>query len=472
MTSEAATAGMSARARRRLSALISRLAAWVAADPGKAETAGSPRPEVVRGLAAIAVFILVIVVWGSLARLDAGVYARGSVVVSGNRQAVQNKDGGIVSALDVREGDPVRAGQVLLRLEPEELSASERATADHLVEMQALQARLVAEIEGAPKITWPEEFQHLTGADLASADNAMKIEQREFATRRMELETQKAALGQRVKQLQDEIQGYRDQVAANSRQQVLIHDEIDELSGLLKQDLVPMSRVRALQRSAAELSGNFGQDNAYIAKAEQQIGETHLQISDLDRQRVADGSKDYREAELQIATDRPKLAAIREQIAHTTVRSPATGRVVGLSIFTVGGVVAPGQKLMDVVPQDASLVVEANVKAIDASDIHPGQKTEIRFPAFHDRRMPLLNGVISKVSADSLLDEKSGASFFRVEVMVPAAEARLIRDLRGADAGLRPGLPVEIVVPLRNRTALDYLTEPLRRMLWRSFREH
>ena len=153
------------------------------------------------------------------------------------------------------------------------------------------------------------------------------------------------------------------------------------------------------------------------------------------------------------------------------MRAPAPGRVVALSIFTVGGVVAPGQKLMDIVPDDQPLVIEARVKPDDADDLKPGQVTEIRIPAFHDRRLPLLTGKVTKISADALVDEKSGQAYFKIEVEVPPSQLAIIRQFRGDDPGLVPGLPVEVVVPLKNRSALDYLIEPLKEMLWKSFRQ-
>ncbi|MFI4976331.1 MAG: HlyD family type I secretion periplasmic adaptor subunit [Caulobacterales bacterium] len=438
---------------------------------GAVEHPQDARRDIVFGLVVAGAFLVALLGWGMLARLDAGVYASGQVEVAGNRQAVQHKDGGIVSELDVREGDRVTTGQVLLKLAPDELDASERATADQVYQLEALEARLLTEIEGRGAIIWPPDFKTLTAADLASARNAEEIQQREFTSRAAELVTQKAVLSQRQKQLADEIDGYRRQVTANQRQQELIQEEIDGLQVLLQQHLVPLTRVRALQRDQAALVGTFGEYNADIARTEQQIGETRLQSSEVDRQRVADTSKEYQDAQMQLSQAAPRLAAIREEIGRATVRSPATGRVVGLTIFTVGGMVAPGQKLMDVVPENAPLVIAARIPPRNASDIRAGQRTEIRITAFHDRSLPLLHGVIREISADSFVDEKSGTSYFRAEIVVPPEELRVISKARGAEAGLRPGLPVEVVVPLRKRTVLDYLLEPLRRGLWKSFRD-
>ncbi len=186
---------------------------------------------------------------------------------------------------------------------------------------------------------------------------------------------------------------------------------------------------------------------------------------------MTETSKDYRDVEMQLSLAQPKLMDIRQQLERATVRAPATGRVVGLSIFTVGGVVAPGQKLMDVVPEGEPLVIDAKIKPNDAENLKVGQTTEIRIPAFHDRRMPTLTGRVSKISADSFVDEKSGATFYTAEITVAPSQLRMIRDLRGADSGLKPGLPVEVVVPTGRRTAFAYLIEPLRGMIWKSFRE-
>ena len=442
-----------------------------AVAPGGPRNPGSPRREIIGGAVVIAVFLLAFVGWGLIAQLDAAVYAPGAVTVYGNRQAVQHRDGGVVAELDVREGDRVQAGQVLLKLSGSDLDAQERATADQVFELEALQSRLLAEMDGQKAFVAPDDFRTLTGADAQSAASAMQVQQHEYASRAAELATQKAVLGQRVNQLTDEIEGYRDQLTANRRQQDLIAQELDSLKDLLARGLVPMTRERSLQRDAAQLAGAAGEDSSNIARTEQQIGEAKLQIVDLERQRIADDSKDYRDTEMGLSQARPKLSALREQIDRLTVRAPAAGRVVGLSIFTVGGVVSGGQKLMDVVPENQPLVIECRVKPDEADDLKIGQATEIRIPAFHDRRLPLLTGKVNRISADALTDEKSGATYFKVEVEVPPSQLDVIRQFRGAEAGLKPGLPVEVVVPLRKRSALDYFLDPIREMLWKSFRQ-
>ena len=242
-----------------LEPLLKRLAAG---RPEPVELDGSPRQDVARGLLVLGIFLLLFVGWGLIARLDSGVYAPGTVVVFGNRQSVQHKEGGIVAALNVREGDRVKAGQVLLRLSAEELEANEKATADQVYQLEALQARLMAEMNGRSAITPPPEFAGLTGRDRASADSALQIQQREFASRAADLNTQKAVLHQRENQLSEQIEGYRHQVTSNQQQQVLIQQEMDSLKDLLQKGLVPMARMRSLQRDAAQLTGSFGEYDA------------------------------------------------------------------------------------------------------------------------------------------------------------------------------------------------------------------
>lgn len=430
-----------------------------------------PRREIVLGLGVVAAFLLAVFGWGMWARLDAAVYAPGQIEVAGNRQAVQHRDGGIVARLDVHEGDRVAAGQVLLELNADELHATDRSDASQVLELQALQARLLTELKGGRRIVWPAAFATLAGADRADAEVAMALQQREFDARNAAMSSETQVLSQKQRESSEQISGYARQVAASREQQGLIQQEIDGLKALQERGLVPATRVRSLQRNAAELRGSEGEYASNVARTREEIGEDRIRITDLQRQRAADDGKDYQSAEFQLSELEPKLAAVRQQIARTVVRAPATGRVVGLAVFTVGGVVAPGQKLMDIVPDRQPLVIEARVKPSDVSDLKIGQRTEIRVSAFHDRGLPLLHGVVSKLSADSVNDEKTGAPFFRIEVTVPPQDLQVIRRARGDAPGLKPGLPVEVVIPLRRRTALDYLVEPLRQMLWRSFRE-
>jgi HlyD family secretion protein len=240
---------------------------------------------------------------------------------------------------------------------------------------------------------------------------------------------------------------------------------------LVSKGFVSINRIRAMERAAAELDGNYGSYRADVAQSSEAIGETRMQIVALDKQQMEEVATQLRDVQIRLDEIQPKLVAAREQLDRSTVRAPAGGRVVGLKVFTVGGVAAAGQTLMEIVPQDRALVIEGKAAPTDADDLRPGMATQVRFSALQERNMPILMGRISKISADSFEDERTGAHFFRIEVIVPPAELAKLRLIR-SDGGLRAGLPVEIMIPLRKRTALTYLTEPLTQSLWIAGREN
>lgn len=455
-----------------------------AATPGPAPAAGAPEappparpPDSLKkelrigGIIAAAFFVLFLG-WAAFAPLDAGAYAPGKIVVSGNRQAVQHRDGGVVSALHVREGQLVREGEVLVEISAGELRATERGLTGQILALLAQRSRLMAERDGLPSVPRPPEFQALTNPeDLALANEALELQRQQFAARGGSRGNQLGVLNQRIQQLSQQIVGLERQIASNREQRRLIGEELAGMQSLADRGFAPVNRVRALERQAAALDGEEGALRAQVARANEAIGETRLQMLGVGSQTDEEVADLLRQVQVQLDELNPRLTAAREQLARAQVRAPATGRVVGLSVFTVGGVVQPGQMLMEVVPEEAALIVSAEVSPTDADDLRVGQETEVRFTAFRERDLPILHGRITDVSADSFVEEQTGRNFFRITVEVPPSELREIQRVRGEDTGLRPGLPVEVVVPLRKRTALEYFLEPLTQSLWRSFRE-
>ena len=210
---------------------------------------------------------------------------------------------------------------------------------------------------------------------------------------------------------------------------------------------------------------------AEMARAGEGMGESRMQSLSLRQNLMEEIAVDLRDTEGKLQEVLPRLVSIREELRRATVRAPATGQVVGLTVFTVGGVVAPGQTLMEIVPENKALVVQVQISPTDASDLYVGQAVQVRFPSVHDRTLPLLSGEITTVSADSFADERTGQSYFRAEVEVSPAELARVRQSIGKGR-LRAGLPVEVVVPTRKRTALQYILEPLSGTFWKSLREH
>lgn len=425
----------------------------------------TPRRELMIGGVIIVAFFVIFLGWAAFAPLDQGAYAQGSVAVSGNRQAVQHRDGGVVSALLVKEGDTVRQGQVLLRVSTGELTATERGVAGQVYALLAQRARLVAERDRLISIPTPQEFTGLDADDAALAEESLRIQQAQFNARRTGRSTETGVLGQRVNQLNEQIIGYQGQIAANIEQQRLIQEELTGMRSLAAQGYAPQTRVRALERTASELEGQQGALRAQVAQSREAIGQARLEMSGVSTKLGEDVAEQFRLIDVQLNELRPRLTELRAQIARSEVRAPASGQIVGLTIFTQGGVIQAGQTLMEVVPSEASQVIVAQISPNDVDNLKIGQQTEVKFPGLRESNPPIIQGKVTRISADSFTVEQTGASFFRVEIIVPAEE--LAKLGRSAET-IRPGAPVEVVVLLRKRTALAYLTEPLTNNLWRS----
>jgi HlyD family secretion protein len=431
---------------------------------------GNPSREIRIGAAAAAAFFVLFLGWAALVPLDAGVNAAGAIAVSGNRQTVQSKDAGVITAIRVREGQHVRAGDVLIELSAPELRASERALTSDYLTLLAQRARLLAERAGQRDFAPPAEFATLGPADRVIADQVMQLQRSEMAARGGAVSAQQSVLGQRAQQLVQQQGGYQRQRASLIEQQRLIGEELDGLKKIAEKGFASINRVRELERAEAQLQGQQAQMEAEYARAGEGIGETRMQSLSVSRDRLAQVESDLKDTQAKISETLPKLVATREQLQHSLVRAPATGQVVGLQVFTVGGVVAEGEKLMDVVPDGRELVIQAQLSPNDADDAFPGQEAQVRFVSVHDRSLPLFTGKVRTVSADSFTDEKTGRSYFRTEIVVPEAELNRVRKVLG-QGELRPGLPVEAMLTVRKRTALQYLLEPLTGALFRSGHE-
>ena len=432
--------------------------------------AGNPLKEIRIGGTIAAAFFVLFLGWAAFVPLDAGVNAAGTIAVAGNRQTVQHKDGGVVTAIHVREGQHVTAGQVVIELSAPELKASERALTSDYLTLLAQRARLMAERVGQRDFAQPPEFATLSPADREIANEVMQLQRSEMMARSSALSAQQSVLGQRAQQLVQQQGGFTQQRQALLEQQRLIGEELAGLKSIADKGFASINRVRALERAQADLKGQEAQMRAEFARAGEGIGETRMQSLSVSRDRLEQVEADLKDTQAKLSEVLPKLVATREQLHQSQVRATATGQVVGLTVFTVGGVVAPGQKLMDIVPDGKELVIQAQLKPTDADDAYAGQTAQVRFSSVHNRSLPLFTGRVKTVSADSFTDEKSGRSFFRAEIVVPASEMNRVRSVLG-NGELRPGLPVEAVLTVRKRTALQYLLEPLSSRLWRSGHE-
>lgn len=406
--------------------------------PAEAEDAAGG--EIRAGLIAIALFFIGFGGWAAITPLDAAVVAPGVVVVSGNRQTVQHRDGGVISALNIEEGSQVREGDILIELGAPELIAQERALLSQVVDLQMQRARLSAERTGRGALQRPPEWAQMSPEDQQVAEAAFQRHQREA--------------GRGAWSPYDaRIAGYRGEITALERQEALLTEELSGMRELAQDQLVPLTRVRALERQLADLQGRRAELSATIASTQQERYESLRQV-------------DARLAELT-----PQLAGARERLEATRIRAPVAGTVVGLKLHTVGGVVRAGEPIMDIVPEHQDLIIEAQVRPEDADDLSVGMRTEVRITAFSGRDIPIVHGEVRQVSADRFTDQQNGRAYFTAQVSVPPEELRNIETSGTHARRLRAGLPAQVIIPTRKRTALQYLFEPLNQALWRSLRE-
>lgn len=430
-----------------------------------------PRRDLRQGWIIAGVFFLGFLGWAALAPLDAAAMGSGALTVSGQRQTVQHRDGGVVGEIAVREGQKVTKGQMLLRIAAPEVQAQERALTSQAMRLLALRSRLESEIAGTSDIHVPTEFAMFTGQDQAEARRILNLQYAERSARAATLAAQSGIATSRASQSGSAGQGYGSQ-AVSSREQVRIIDQqIEAYRPLAEKGFVSQTRMRELERMRADAAGEGGQYSAMVSQSAAAAQENRLQGTESRqsfRERVG---SDLRDVEIQLGDVLPKLAAAREQVSRTDVRAPATGTVVGLTVFTTGGVVSPGQKLMDIVPDNQPMVIEARFSPQDADDLRIGQEAQVRLSGLKDRSSVPLIGKLTRVSADVFTDEKTGMTYFTGEVVVDRDELAVLQSTQGQTMQLRAGLPAEVMVRLRPRSALTYLLEPLTDQFWGSMHE-
>jgi HlyD family type I secretion membrane fusion protein len=434
-------------------------------------TVANPKGEVIFGFIIVFLFFGLFLGWCAAARLDVAASGQGVVTVSGGSQAIQHKEGGVVRTLNVREGDHVVAGQVLMELASDEARGQERALLTRFVFRKLEVARLEAEISGQA-LVMPAAFASWSGEDRAVVDVAFANARSELQALRTSNATRRQALHQRIFQTREEIAGSQAQIAASRAQESLTAQDLDGVKALAAEGYAPKNRVRALQKDAAALEGETNARAAQMAGLRGAIGETSSEISHGDSDRAAQVADELQVAEADLESVQSQWAAAREQLLRMTVRAPVDGAVVGLTVHSVGAVVAPGQTIMTIVPKKAPLVVEAKFLPQDVDGLTTGREVRIKFPGIHDRNLPLAHGTLSRLSADTVIDEKTGQRFYTAEIKVPYEElARLSRTRSPNDPMLRPGQSALVLVPLRRRTALQYFVEPLQGIFWGALAE-
>jgi HlyD family secretion protein len=424
----------------------------------------SIRLHLIIGLAIVVVLAGGLGGWASTAEISGALIAPGSIVVESNVKKVQHPTGGVVGEVLARDGDLVKAGDVVVRLDDTVTKASLAIVVKTLDGLMARGARLQAEQQGLDKIIFPQEL--LARAGDPEVKNIIASESKLFEVRTNGRIGQKAQLRERITQLNEEIAGLTAQETAKDQEIALVEKELVGVRDLYDKHLVQMSRLTTLERDAARLNGERAQYIASKAQAKGKITETELQIIQVDKDMVSDVSKDLRETTDKIGEFVERKVTAEDQLRRTDIRAPQDGMVLQSTVHTVGGVITAGDAIMMIVPQSDDLQVEAKVNPQDIDKLQIGQKTLLRLSAFNQRTTPELNGVVSRVSPDVTVDQRTGQSYYTIRVSMSAQEIARLGDVK-----LIPGMPAEAFVQTGDRTMLSYLVKPLSDQLMRAFRE-
>jgi HlyD family secretion protein len=424
----------------------------------------SIRLHLIIGLSVVALLAGGLGTWASTQEISGALIAPGQIVVESNVKKVQHPTGGVVGEVRAHDGDVVKAGDIVVRLDDTVTKASLAIVTKNLDALWARAARLEAEQRGLDGTVFPQDLLERTNDP--DVYNLMKSEIKLFEVRVNGRAGQKAQLRERITQLNEEIAGLVAQEKAKDQEIALVEKELDGVRQLYDQHLVQISRLTTLERDAARLNGERAQYVASRAQAKGKIAETELQVIQVDRDVVSEVSKDLRETKDKIGEFVERKVTAEDQLRRIDIRAPQNGVVEQSNVHTVGGVITAGDTIMLIVPQTDDLQVEAKVNPHDIDKLQVGQKTLLRLSAFNQRTTPELNGVVSRVSPDVTTEQRTGQSYYTIRVSMPPEEIARLGDVK-----LIPGMPAEAFVQTGDRTMLSYLMKPLHDQLMRAFRE-
>jgi HlyD family secretion protein len=424
----------------------------------------SVRRHILAGVATAVLLVGVVGGWATTTELAGAVIASGLLVVDTNVKKVQHPTGGIVGELKVRDGDRVKGGDLLVRLDDTVTRSNLAIIVKSLDELAARQARLEAERDDNETLQYSDDLTERGGnPDVA---RMMADERKLFEFRKTARNGQKDQLEERKGQVQEEIQGLTGQASAKAQEIELIKIELGAVRELWRKNLVPISRSTQLEREAVRIDGERNQLIATAAQAKGKLTETNLQIGQIDRDLRSEVAKELREIQGKTAELVERKVAAEDQLKRIDIRSPQEGVVHQLSVHTIGGVITASEPIMLIVPEGDELTVEAKVLPQNIDQLTVGQRAVLRFSAFNQRTTPEINGVVSRLGADLTQDPKTGAAFFNVRIAMPAAEVARLKELK-----LVPGMPVEAYIQTDQRTVLSYLVKPLHDQIMKAFRE-
>ena len=425
----------------------------------------SIRWQVFCGIVVVALIVAAFGGWASTAPLAGGAVAPGIISPDGSRRTIQHLEGGIIAAIKVRDGDFVEAGKPLVTLEDTQARATYEVLLRQYQTLTALRARLTAEQLGRDDIVFPE--------DLRAADtepemlDILAVQRHLFRTRHEALLARQRILDQRIRQIREKIAGSKAQVASAKKRLRFIKEELVGKEFLFNKGLIPKPELLAVRRAAAEIEGDLGAYVAAIAESQQKIGETELELAALSAERADEIADELDTTSRELARVKEQLAASEDTLNRTTITAPVSGTIVNLRFKTLGGVILQGDPILDIVPAEDDLLIDARVAPIDIDVVYPGLPAQVHLSAYSQRVMPRIEGTVRSVSADSMSDEQTGTPYYLARVEVDREQ---LSDL-GPDIELVPGMPAEVLIVTSERTLFGYLLQPFRDLFRRGLRE-
>ncbi|WP_226381943.1 HlyD family type I secretion periplasmic adaptor subunit [Falsiroseomonas ponticola] len=427
----------------------------------------APRPRtrvpVLLGYAITLVFVLGFGLWAALTPLAEAAIAPGLLKVEGTRRTVQHFEGGIVREILVRDGDMVRQGQVLMRLDQPQAAQQTETLRSQRWALLAQDARLAAELAGARDIAFPAE---LTGADALRAQEFITGQRTLFQARTLSLESQIQVLRARIDQHRATIASAEGQMDAQRRMLVLLRAEETATAQLLRQGLARLPQLLALQRQVASVDGNITDIANQMVRSRAQIAEAERDMQRIIDQRTQETSAEQRDVRLRLAEAEERLRAAEDVSTRLEITAPEAGTVLNLRVFTIGAVIRPGDPVLDLVPEADRIIAEVNVQPNDIDVVHTGLQAEIRLPAFKQRLVPYLHGHVTFVASDVTQDERRGTAYYRVQVQIDESQLAALDGVV-----LRAGMMVEAQIQTGSRSFARYLLQPVFDSFHRAFRE-
>lgn len=402
--------------------------------------------------------------WGTLTTITGAVIASGYVIVESNTRSVQHLVGGIVEKLLVKDGSIVRAGDLLVKLDETQMRAQVQIILTQIDELLVRQARVDAERTDATALVLPAALEARQGD--AALQRIVALERVLLDSKLKAFDGQRGQLDERIRQINLENTGLEDQLAARKQQADLIAAELKDLEGLFARNLVPLSRVSGLRREQSKLRGDIGFLNSEIAKAKARIAETELQIIQMAQQRRSETTQDARDVASRLAEAQERRVVLEDQLNRVEIRSPIDGVIHQLAVFTIGGVVRPGETLMRVVPSNDELTFEVRIQPRDIDQVTIGQTASIRLMAANQPNLVNIEGKLATVSPDITIDAAQQLRYFvgRVKASAEALD-------RPGVPKLQPGMPADVFIKTESRSPLSYLIKPIYDQAIRAFRE-